>query len=89
MTPELAGQYVITSEHGSQTRMARIDEHEITDPPGTLRPATRGSPGAASASAVDASPELALVLLAGFALELTLRIGSEARRRRRSARALQ
>jgi hypothetical protein len=89
MTPEIAGQYVVTSEHGSQTRMARIDEHEITDPPGTLRPATRGTPGTANASAVDASPELALVLLAGFALELTLRIGSEARRRRRSARALQ
>lgn len=87
-TPELAGAYAVTSAGALQTRVARLDEHEITDPPGTVL--VQGQPAAAGADsgAVDASPELALALLGLFAGELALRIGSEARRRRRAARAL-
>jgi hypothetical protein len=71
-----------------QQIVARLDEHEITDPPGTA-PATGPSAAAGAGSgAVDASPELALALLGLFAAELGLRVGSEARRRRRAARAL-
>jgi hypothetical protein len=87
-TPELAGAYTVTSGDAVQTRVARLDEHEITDPPGTALTTTRASAAGADSGAVDASPELALVLLALFAGELALRVGSEARRRRRAARAL-
>lgn len=87
-TPVLAGKYIITSEGVAQTRIARLDEREITDPPGSAvaAQATAGSGGAAGS--IDASPELALALLLLFAAELALRVGSEARRRRRTARAL-
>jgi len=87
-TPELAGQYVVTSDGVAQTRTARIDEREITDPPGSVRPATQQSGAGDDAGSVDASPELALALLAAFAAELSLRLGGEARRRRRAERAL-
>jgi hypothetical protein len=87
-TPELAGQYVVTSDGVAQVRTARIDEREITDPPGSVRPATQESGSGMDRGSVDASPELALVLLAAFAAELALRLGGEARRRQRAARAL-
>lgn len=87
-TPELAGQYVVTSDGVAQVRTARIDEREITDPPGSVRPATQESGSGKDPGSVDASPELALVLLAAFAAELALRLGGEARRRQRAARAL-
>jgi len=69
-------------------RTARIDEREITDPPGSIRPATQEAGSGMDPGSVDASPELALVLLAAFAAELALRLGGEARRRQRAARAL-
>ncbi|MEO8183012.1 MAG: VWA domain-containing protein [Deltaproteobacteria bacterium] len=87
-TPELAGQYLVSSDGVAQTRTARIDEREITEPPGSVRPATQQSGAGIDSGSVDASPELALVLLAAFAAELSLRLGGEARRRRRAARAL-
>jgi antitoxin (DNA-binding transcriptional repressor) of toxin-antitoxin stability system len=87
-TPELAGRYVVTSGGAAQIRTARIDEREITDPPGNIRPAAQLSSVGHDPGSVDASPELALVLLAAFAAELALRMGGEARRRRRAARAL-
>ena len=87
-TPELAGTYRVTSGASTQTRVARLDEHEIIDPPGSARTAGQATATSADSGAVDASPELALALLALFAAELGLRIGSEARRRRRAARAL-
>ncbi len=87
-TPELAGPYVITSDGTSQARVARLDEHEIIDPPGTALSAQQASVAGGDSGAVDASPELALALLVLFAGELGLRLGSEARRRRRTARAL-
>lgn len=86
-TPELAGAYTVTSGESVQTRMARLDEREITDPPGTALATAQSTAGGAGSGAVDASPELALVLLGLFAGELALRVGSEARRRRRAARA--
>lgn len=87
-TPELVGAYSVSHGGSLQTRVAYLDEREITDPPGTAPDTapTRSEGGAAGA--VDASPELALVLLGLFAGELALRVGSEARRRRRAARAL-
>jgi hypothetical protein len=88
VTPDLAGQYVVTSDGVAQVRTARIDEREITDPPGSVRPATQESGSSKDPGSVDASPELALVLLAAFAAELALRLGGEARRRQRAARAL-
>jgi hypothetical protein len=87
-TPELAGAYTVTSNGTTQTRVARLDEHEITDPPGTAVGGGQSSAAGAESGSVDASPELALALLALFAGELALRVGSEARRRRRAARAL-
>jgi hypothetical protein len=87
-TPELTGAYTVTTGNTSQTRMARLDEHEITDPPGSARGAGQDTAAAGDSGTVDASPELALALLALFAGELALRVGSEARRRRRAARAL-
>jgi hypothetical protein len=87
-TPELAGRYVVTSGGVAQIRTARIDEREITDAPGSIRPAAQRAAGAHDPGSVDASPELALLLLAAFAAELALRMGGEARRRRRAARAL-
>jgi len=87
-TPELAGRYTIFSDGGQQTRSARIDDHEISDAPGSAEPSTATAAGAGESGAIDASPELALALLGFFAGELVLRLGSEARRRRRAARAL-
>jgi hypothetical protein len=87
-TPELAGAYVVTSAGAPQTRVARLDEHEITDPPGTALAQGQSAGADGDSGAVDASPELALALLGLFAAELGLRVGSEARRRRRAARAL-
>jgi hypothetical protein len=87
-TPELAGQYTLVIDGVKQTRVARLDDHEITDPPGSSPQAEQASASGGEAGAVDASPELALVLLMLFAGELALRMGSEARRRRRAARAL-
>lgn len=87
-TPELAGPYRVTAGASVQTRVARLDEHEITDPPGTAQAAGLAGAEGADSGAVDASPELALVLLGLFAGELALRVGSEARRRRRAKRAL-
>lgn len=87
-TPELAGAYVVTTNGAAQTRVARLDEHEITDPPGTALGGAQNAASGTDTGTVDASPELALVLLALFAAELALRVGSEARRRRRAARAL-
>jgi hypothetical protein len=87
-TPELAGPYRVSSGDSLQTRVARLDEHEITDPPGTAPAASQAGADGTDSGAVDASPELALLLLALFAGELALRVGSEARRRRRAARAL-
>jgi hypothetical protein len=87
-TPELAGPYRVTTGESLQTRIARLDEHEITDPPGKALAVGQAGADGAGSGAVDASPELALVLLGLFAGELALRVGSEARRRRRAARAL-
>ncbi len=87
-TPELAAQYTLVIDGVKQTRVARLDEHEITDPPGSSPQFDQASAGGGESGAVDASPELALVLLLLFAGELALRVGSEARRRRRTARAL-
>jgi hypothetical protein len=87
-TPELAGPYHVTAGDTVQTRLARLDEHEITDPPGTAQAGGQTKAEGIESGAVDASPELALVLLGLFAGELGLRVGSEARRRRRAARAL-
>jgi hypothetical protein len=87
-TPELAGAYRVTQGASTQTRIAGLDEREITDPPGTAVGGAQAAAGGEGSSAVDASPELALVLLGLFAGELALRVGSEARRRRRAARAL-
>jgi VWA domain-containing protein/aerotolerance regulator-like protein len=86
--PELAGSYTILTDGVAQLRVARIDEHEITDPPGSILSAQQSSGAGSGSGAIDASPELALVLLLLFAAELTLRVGGEARRRRRTARAL-
>jgi VWA domain-containing protein/aerotolerance regulator-like protein len=87
-TPELAGRYNIISADVAQVRVARLDEHEITDPPGKVVSAPQSSAAGDDSGAIDASPELALALLLFFAGELALRVGSEARRRRRAARAL-
>jgi len=87
-TPELAGPYSVTNDAAVQTRVARLDEHEITDGPGTAGGAGPAGLEGGGSGAVDASPELALALLGLFAGELALRVGSEARRRRRAARAL-
>jgi hypothetical protein len=87
-TPELAGRYTVVSDGASQLRTARIDEHEITDPPGSWLPNQAAQSAADETGSVDTSPELALALLVLFAGELALRVGSEARRKRRAARAL-
>jgi hypothetical protein len=87
-TPELAGAYQVTNGGAQQTRVARLDEHEITDPPGSAVGQAASASAGGDSGAVDASPELALALLGLFAGELALRVGSEARRRRRAARAL-
>ena len=87
-TPELTGAYRVTHGASVQTRIAGLDEREITDPPGTAQGGAQAAAGGEGSSSVDASPELALVLLGLFAGELALRVGSEARRRRRAARAL-
>lgn len=86
--PLLAGKYSITKGGATQTRVARLDEHEITEAPGSISPSVAASASGSEAGAVDTSPELALLLLVLFAAELAFRLGSEARRRRRSARAL-
>lgn len=87
-TPVLAGKYSITTDGVSQVRVARLDEREITDPPGSAVAARATAGAGGNAGSIDASPELALALLLLFAAELALRVASEARRRRRTARAL-
>lgn len=87
-TPELAGRYTVLNDGVEQARTARLDEHEITDPPGSWVPTAAAQAAADETGSVDTSPELALALLVLFAGELALRVGSEARRKRRAARAL-
>lgn len=87
-TPALAGKYTITTDGVTRTRVARLDEREITDPPGSASAAQATAASGGDSGSIDASPELALVLLLLFAGELALRVVSEARTRRRTARAL-
>jgi hypothetical protein len=84
----LAGSYQIELDGERSTRVAFVPAEEISDPPGEAPPEAQRQAGLGGAGEIDASPELALVLLALFAAELALRVGSEARRRRRTARAL-
>lgn len=87
-TPVLAGRYTIVNDGVTQTRVARLDEREITEPPGSAPPPEATAAAGGGGGSIDASPELALILLVLFAAELGLRFASEARRRRRNARAL-
>lgn len=87
-TPELLGRYTISRAGATQTRVARIDEKEVTDPPGSAEPLQRSAALGEDPGAIDASPELALGLLGLFAAELALRAIGEARRKRQTARAL-
>ena len=87
-TPELSGRYTVLSDGVAQERTARLDEREVTDPPGSWLPNQAAQSAADDTGSVDTSPELALALLILFAGELALRVGSEARRKRRAARAL-
>jgi hypothetical protein len=84
----LAGTYHLTMDGEQQTRVVFVPAEEITQPPGQALVHAPGRAGLGGAGEVDASPELALALLALFAAELALRVGTEERRRRRSARAL-
>jgi hypothetical protein len=79
----LAGRYAVRVDGVEQTRVVRIDESEIVDAPGDVRAGPRASGGKGPGGSIDASPELALVLLGLFALELAVRVASQARRRRR------
>jgi hypothetical protein len=80
---DLAGRYAVRVDGVEQTRVVRIDESESVDAPGDVRAGPRPSGGKGPGGSIDASPELALVLLGLFALELAVRVGSQARRRRR------
>lgn len=84
----LAGSYQLEIDGERSTRVAFVPAEEIGDPPGEAPPEAPRQAGLGGAGEIDASPELALVLLSLFAAELALRVGSEARRRRRTARAL-
>lgn len=86
--PELAGRYRVTSNESVRVRTVHVEDREITDPPGAWDPGGGEAQGGAAAGAVDASPELAVLLLALFAAELGFRLLGEARRRRRTAQAL-
>jgi VWA domain-containing protein/aerotolerance regulator-like protein len=84
----LAGSYELELDGERSTRVAFVPAQEITDPPGAAPPLTQNHAGLGGSGEIDASPELALVLLCLFAGELAVRVGTEARRRRRAARAL-
>jgi hypothetical protein len=85
--PEVAGRYQLDIGGAAQSRIARIDEHEITDAPGDVQANAAAPNSGGEGGSIDASPELALVLLAIFAAELALRLAGEAQRRRRAVRA--
>jgi VWA domain-containing protein/aerotolerance regulator-like protein len=84
----LAGSYQLELDGERSTRVAFVPAEEISDSPGEAPPAAQRQAGLGGAGEIDASPELALVLLSLFAAELAVRVGSQARRRRRTARAL-
>lgn len=84
----LAGSYQIELDGERSTRVAFVPAEEIIDAPGSAPVRAEGRAGVGGGGEVDASPELALVLLLLFAGELAVRVGTEARRRRRTARAL-
>lgn len=77
-----AGRYRVDSGAATQHRVVMVDEREIIDAPGKAPEPAHEAEASAGRGSVDASPELALVLLALFALELLVRLLSQARRRR-------
>jgi hypothetical protein len=84
----LAGTYQLELDGERSTRVAFVPPEEIIEPPGAAPPKVDSPAGLGGSGEIDASPELALVLLCLFAGELAVRVGTEARRRRRAARAL-
>src|SRR5690606_18931032 len=51
-TPELLGPYSVSTGSSVQTRVARLDEREITDPPGSARAAGQAGLEGAESGAV-------------------------------------
>jgi hypothetical protein len=84
-TPEELGRYRVVIDKDTQIRIATIDAEEVLRTPGPIAEASRKS--GASEARIDASPELALLVLFLVALEIGIRAAGTLRRRRHIARA--
>jgi hypothetical protein len=70
----LAGRYELTLDGEATTRVAAVPDREIDLRPRQVRDEARAAAMGGVASALDASPYVALALLALLAAELALRV---------------
>ncbi len=71
--PTLAGRYEVTVDGKTQVRMVRVPASEITEPPGAARQTRATTSAAGEEGAVDATPNVALLLLGLLTAEIGLR----------------
>ncbi len=79
VTPSLVGRYRIAVDGQDEARVAAPDERELDLRPRPYSPAAAGARASGSRASVDASGEVALVLLGLMALEMGLRLWSRGR----------
>ena len=82
VVPELVGRYELRVGGEPQTRIVTLDGREITDAPRPLDAAVAERARAAAPTQIDASREVALLVLGLLALELGLRVVGRLLRRR-------
>lgn len=85
VTPEVRGRYLVQRDGDRRQNIAVLTAAEILEAPAALSKSQTGGFGAAESSQVDASRELALIVLSLFAVELALRAVRRRPRRSRDA----
>jgi hypothetical protein len=73
-TAEMAGRYRVRSSDGDEERVVTLDPEEILTQPQSARTSRAAEPLTGRRRDVDASPEVARVLVALLALEILLRM---------------
>jgi Mg-chelatase subunit ChlD len=81
VVPDLAGRWLLRVDGDPQLRLATIEAEEVLTLPQRLDEATRKKLEATREARIDASPQLALVVLALVALEIGLRLLGKFQRR--------
>jgi hypothetical protein len=81
IVPELAGRWLLRVDGDPQLRLATIEAEEVLQLPQRLDEAARKKLEASREARIDASPQLALVLLGLIAVEIGLRLFGKFQRR--------